>query len=423
MLVEKLKQKLSSRFIHNVGWLGAAELANRFFRLGTTFVLARSFSPYDYGSIAIIYTIHSFAEVFTSKIGIGAKIVQTEKQSLDAVCNTAYWISWMICGAMFLLQLLAAFPVAWFYEDNRLILPLCVVALKYLILPVFKVNSSLVKRDNNLKIHAFAGVSESLVSNGITIVLALLGFGIWSVVMAMVVATAFRGAVYLIKRPWKAPRQFEISRWREVAGFGSSMLGVGLLDRLRSNLDYFLVGSFLGIEALGLYFFAFNAGIGISQNVISTLTVSLFPHLCEVRESLAKLKARYFSSLRAIAAIVIPLVVLQSSLAPVYVPLVFGEKWREAVPILSIVCLSAIPMAFALASSQLLNAVGKVRITLIWNGIYTVLFAIAILVAVRWGVLWVAGAVLLCQSFTLVFSFWATAHVFRRAGKLSAGPG
>ncbi|MEO0948477.1 MAG: lipopolysaccharide biosynthesis protein, partial [Cyanobacteria bacterium J06641_5] len=81
------------------------------------------------------------------------------------------------------------------------------------------------------------------------------------------------------------------------------------------------------------------------------------------------------------------------------------------------------PMAFVLASSQLLNAVGKVRITLIWNGIYTVLFAIAILIAVRWGVLWVAGAVLLCQSFTLVFSVWATAHVFRRTGKLSAGPG
>ena len=420
MLVDRLRQKLSNRFVRNVGWLGLAELANRFFRLGTTFVLARSFSPYDYGSIAIIYMIHSFAEVFTSKIGIGAKIVQTEKHSLDAVCNTAYWVSWMACGSMFLLQAAVAFPVAWFYQDNRLILPLCVVGLKYLIIPVFRVQSSLIKRDNNLKIPAIAGAVESFVNNSLTITLALLGFGIWAVVISMVVATLFRAAVLLVHRPWRAPRRFQIDRWREVVSFGGSMLGVGLLDRLRSNLDYFLVGSFLGVEALGLYFFAFNAGIGISQNVIGTFITSLFPHLCETRDDFQKLKSRYFSSLKVIALIVVPLVVLQSSLAPVYVPLVFGEKWREAIPILSIICLSAIPMAFALASSQLLNAVGKVRITLIWNGIYTVLFAIAIFAAVQWSILWVAGAVLICQSLTLIFSVWATTYALRRTRSLAA---
>lgn len=412
MLIGQLKQRLSNRFIRNIGWLGVAELVNRFFRLGTTFILARSFSPYDYGSIAIVYMIHSLAEVFTNKIGIGAKIIQTDEKSLEAVCNTAYWISWIICGAMFLLQILIAFPVSWFYQDKGLILPLCIVGLKYAMIPVFKVQAALIKRKNHLKIHALAGAIESFVSNSITIALALLGFGVWAVVIAMVVATAFRGTVYITNSSWKAPLSFQIERWREVTAFGSSMLGIGLLDRLRSNLDYFLVGSFLGVEALGLYFFAFNAGIGISQNVIGMLVTSLFPHLCEVRDNFQRLKSRYFSSLKAIAAITIPLVLLQSSLAPIYVPLVFGEQWQEAIPILSIVCLSAIPMAFVLASSQLLNAIGKVRVTLMWNGVYTVMFAIAVFIAVRWGILWVAISVLVCQSLTLIFSFWATSHVF-----------
>lgn len=415
MLVEKLKRHLSSRFIRNAGWLGAAELVNRFFRLGTTVVLARIFSPYDYGLIAIIYTVHSFAEVFTSKVGIGAKIVQSDRNSLTDVCHTAYWISWMICGSMFLLQCLAAFPVAWFYKDDQLILPICVVGLKYLMIPFFKVQSALLKRENQLKVHAFSRALESLTSNGLTILLVLLGLGIWAVVWAMVISTMVKGMVYIIHYPWPVPRKFQIQQWREVVGFGGSMLGVGLLERLRLNLDYLLVGNFLGVEALGLYFFAFNAGIGISQNVINSFISSLFPHLCEVRENFQKLKSRYFGSLKTIGLVVIPLVLLQSSLAPVYVPIIFGQKWVEAIPVLSIVCLSAIPMAFALASYQLLNAVDKIRITLIWNGIYTVGFAIAILIAVQWGVLWVAGAVLLCQGVTLVFSFWSAHYVFRKA--------
>ncbi|MGF1520810.1 MAG: lipopolysaccharide biosynthesis protein [Leptolyngbyaceae cyanobacterium] len=414
MLVEKLKSRLSSKFVRNASWLGLAELLNRIFRLGTTVVLARMFSPYEYGLIAIIYTVHSFAEVFTSKVGIGAKIVQTEKQSLNAVCNTAYWFSWILCSSMFLLQCLAAIPVAWIYEDNQLILPICIVGLKYLVLPIFKVQSALLKRENKLKVHAISNAASSLVSNAITVLLALFGLGVWAIVWAMLLSTVVRAIIYNTQYAWKPPRQFQLEHWQDVAGFGSSMLGVGLLDRLRLNLDYLIVGHFLGVEALGLYFFAFNAGIGISQNVINAFISSLFPYLCEVRENVQKFQARYLGSLKTIALVVIPLVTLQASLAPFYVPVVFGEKWLAAVPILSIICLSAIPMAFALAAYQLLNAADKIRITLIWNAFYTILFAIAILVAVQWGILWVAVAVLLCQGLTLIFSIWSAQYVFHK---------
>jgi len=414
LVVQKLKKRLSNRFIRNAGWLGFAELLNRFFRLGTTVVLARIFTPYDYGLLAILYLVHSFAEVFTSKVGIGAKIIQADSEKLDSICNTAYWISWILCGGMFLLQCVASVPIAWVYQDHQLILPICILGLKYLILPTFKIKASLLKRENKLKIQAIANAVDSLTSNAITIVLVLLGMGIWAIVAAMVVSTVFRGMIYHRYYYWVSPKTLELKYWREVTSFGGNILGVSLLDQLRMNLDYLIVGRFLSVETLGLYFFAFNAGIGISQNVINALISSLFPHLCEVRGNLSELKQRYLGSIKAIATVLIPLVLLQSSLAPVYVPIIFGEKWTEAIPILSIICLSAIPLAFALASYQLLNAVGKVKITLIWNSIYTVFFAIAILIAVQWGIFSVAVSVLICQGITLIFSIWAARYVLDR---------
>jgi len=80
MLIKKIKQLLSSQFIRNVGWLGTAELVNRIFRLGTTVTLARMFSSQDYGAMALIYTIFEFANVFTLRGGIGAKIIQANEQ-------------------------------------------------------------------------------------------------------------------------------------------------------------------------------------------------------------------------------------------------------------------------------------------------------------------------------------------------------
>jgi len=61
------------------------------------------------------------------------------------------------------------------------------------------------------------------------------------------------------------------------------------------------------------------------------------------------------SSLKTIGIIII---LRFSSLAHLYVPVLFGQKWIVAIPVLVLICLSAIP-TFADAASWLLLAVGK----------------------------------------------------------------
>jgi PST family polysaccharide transporter len=128
-----------------------------------------------------------------------------------------------------------------------------------------------------------------------------------------------------------------------------------------------LVGRFLGIDALGLYYFAFNAGLGISLNVMNSFVWAMYPHLCSARGDLKQLQTRFFSGFKTIALVVVPLVLLQSSLAPFYVPIVFGQKWLAAIPILVLICLSALPRPFAIAASLLLQAVDKTHINLYWD--------------------------------------------------------
>lgn len=409
-MIQKLKHRLSNPFVRNASWLGAAELANRIFRLGTTVTLARMFMPHDYGLLALLYTVQSFADVFTSGVGIGAKIIQVEELQLKWICNTSYWMNWILCLAIFLIQCLLSLPIAWIYDDSRLILPICVLGIKYLLIPVFKVQSSLIKRENRLKIFALANAAQSIVSNLITISLALLGMGIWSVVWATVLSMIPLIMINYRSHSWRPPSSFQLTQWKNIAGFSIDILSVRLLDKLRLNLDYLIVGRFLGVDALGLYFFAFNAGIGISQNVINILVSSLFPYLCEVRESIHQVKQRYFSSLRMIILVVVPIVLLQSFSAPFYVPIIFGSRWNDAIPILRLVCLSAIPLAVSFSVTQLLNALNKTRLNLIWNSFYTVVFAIVILIVSKIGLMALAIAVLLTQTSTLLFSIWAINH-------------
>lgn len=422
MPINQLKQIVTSRFARNIGWLGVAELINRVFRLLTTVILARAFTPYDYGMVSIIYTIFDLSDVLSLRSGIGAKLIQADAQELDVICETSYWLNWIICGALFVTQCIAAYPISQFYRNNQLILPISAIAVIYLIYPFFTIQATLIQRENRLKVIALSNVMQGIFSNIVLVVLALLGMGVWAAVFAMLVSYLVGVVVVHLHHPWRPPKTLKLEGWQEILSFGSKLLGVDMLSKIRLNLDYLLVGRFIGVEALGLYFFAFNAGLGISQSVINAVTVALYPHLCMVRGDNEKLKQQFFGSLKTIASVMVPLVILQSSLAPFYVPIIFGEKWVPAIPVLILICLSALPLTLSRAISQLLQAVDKTHLDLYWHVTFTIIFSVALLWAVHQGVWMVALAVLITQGVAIpVFAIWAIRQVFptRKTSMLS----
>ncbi len=413
-IAQRIKNHLSSPFVRNVGWLTGAEFLNRITRLVTTITLTRLLNTYEYGLIAVVFTTIEFANVFTLRGGIGGKIIQVAEAELETYANSAYWLNWVICAGVFLLQCIAAFPVGWFFRDSSVIPAIWVVSLVYLIMPLFMVQGSLLQRENRMKVIAIVNVLASVFGNTLTIVLALRGLGIWAVVLPYVVSHFIWLAIYLREHPWRPKSRFTVTHAGDILRFAKNILGAELLDRFRANLDYLLIGRFLGIDALGLYYFAFNAGLGISLNIMGSFWYSLLPHLCSARDNLQHLKQKYFSSLKSMLLILTPIALLQTVLAPIYVPLVFGERWIPAIPILMLVCLSAIPRPLGLAASQLLFTIDRGEVDLYWQILFTTVFAALLLIAVQWGIVATAFAVLLVHAIALpLYSAWVSRYVFK----------
>ena len=253
---------------------------------------------------------------------------------------------------------------------------------------------------------------QTLADMLLTLVLVLSGWGFWALILPKVLVVPVWAFINRRAQDWR-PGSFTLQHWRAIVGFSLQLTGVEILATLRNNLDYLLVGYFLGVEALGVYFFAFNAGLGISLGLISACSNALFPHLCDANHDAAELRQRFTRGLRTIALIAVPLVLLQASAAPFYLPLVFGQHWVDAnaLPILILICLSALPRPFAEAASQLLRALGQPRLDLFANAAFTVLLTIALLIGVQWGSIGVAAAVLLTHWLIQpLFTLWVWRH-------------
>ncbi len=169
-------------------------------------------------------------------------------------------------------------------------------------------------------------------------------------------------------------------------------------------MDNFLVGYFLGLHALGLYYFAFNGGLVITLGLINAAGMAVYPHLCEVRRDRAALTQRFAKTAKSMGLLLVPAIVLQALLAPIYVPIVFGAQWVDAIPALSLICLSALVRPFANVTSQLLKAIGRPDIELRWQLLTTLVLLSALLVACQFNIVAVAFAVFVVQT-TLLAAF------------------
>lgn len=386
---------LRGRFARNLKLLGLAQIANRIFRLAGTIVAARLLLPDDYGLAAIVLTVHEFSLIIARRCTM-VSLVQSKEKDLKARCSSAWSLNWMLCSGLFVVQCLLALALTRIYDNFALALPLCVLALSLLLVPIGMVQAALNVRAGRLDIVAKVDAMQSLVDAGLTIVLALSGFGAWALILPKVLLVPLWVIAHRRNCTWRSKGGLDRTRWRELFRFGRNVVGADLLTVVRNNADYVLIGKFLGMEALGIYYFAFNAGVGISLGIINAFSSALLPHLCSAGSVPRELKARFKAALVALVLIVGTLVLLQTMLAPIYVPIVFGERWVElgAVPILVLISLSAVPRAIGHAVSQLLHAAGHPDLDFKLNLVLTVLFVTAVMFAAPNGLRAVASTVL-----------------------------
>ncbi|RUS98028.1 hypothetical protein DSM106972_082470 [Dulcicalothrix desertica PCC 7102] len=411
-LIAQIQNKLSNQFLRNLSWLGMAEIIYRIFRLLLVAIMARFLSDYDYGLGAIVLMVREFAVNF-SNLGIGAKIIQAEEKELKELCDSAYWLNWVVFCGLFVVQCLVAFPISWAKNTPEVVLPICVSAIAYLIWPITSIQKTLIQRENRFKIIAVTDSLQFSLASIISGLFAIMHLGVWAFALPAVIIAPVEVIIYNRYHNWRIKTGFTTKHWRSIWSFGKNILAIGLFKTLRNNLDYLIIFNFLGVKELGVYFFGFNAGLGISLSIINAVNSAILPHLCAVRSDINEFRKTYFHTLKTIALIIFPFVLLQSTLAPFYVPIVFGQNRVNAIPIIIIVCLSALPRPFADAASQLLVAVGKPHIDLRWNLIFTLIFGITLLIGAKFSILGVAIAVLWAHVTCLpLFSLWVTRHVF-----------
>ncbi|WP_170350208.1 oligosaccharide flippase family protein [Ruegeria atlantica] len=333
-----MTQRLAhSSFLRHLLAYAASEVAAKASRLAVVVVVARTLSPEAIGLAAAALAAGDILKALTEN-GVGQRIIQAPQSELEQRCNTAHRIFWVWSGALFLLQVTIAIAL-YAIGHQTLALLLAILAGEYLFMPAGLVQAALAMREGKLQKTAAVAGGQVVGANVMAALLALL----WASPLALVLPRLLAAPIWLVLmrrlRPWASNPKRGFAALRPFVGFGWAVLGVEVVKVLRLQADKLVVGAMLGAESLGIYFMAFNAGLGLATSFTQAFSVVLFPHLCAAPDKTKALRHGLGTSLLVLS----PLVLLQAALAPVYVPLLLGAEWQQISPVVSVLCLAALP--------------------------------------------------------------------------------
>ncbi|MEO1323980.1 MAG: oligosaccharide flippase family protein [Pseudomonadota bacterium] len=324
----------ANRLSRNVGWLTGAEFISRFGRIIAAIILARQLDAVAFGIAAIALTVFEITRVFTEN-GIGAAVVRASETEYDQTANTANRLMWIICIALAVVQVVAGIVVEWILPGRQAGLMVGILGLVFLIMPFGVMHAYALLRAERMKELAAINTAQVATDHALTALLAIIGFGAWAIVLPKLLTAPVWLIGMLRTKAWSQNRSAGYASVAGILRFSLPVLGSELMCACRDQLDKFIVSIMFGVEALGLYYFAFNAGLGVSTALNRAFSNAIYPHLCAAKDQVAT----YRKALRNLGIPFSLVYCAQAAMALIYVPIVFGPAWAHAAPLVAILCL------------------------------------------------------------------------------------
>ncbi len=355
--------------------------------------LARLLAPEDFGLV-------SYAGVFLVLIrlmataGFTQAIVQRkhlEQEHLDS----AFWVQIGISSALTVILFVASPFLGAAVGEPEL-----AEVLRWLSPSLFLGAFSLVpaaqlRRALKMKPLALRTLAANVVGGVVGVVMAVSGWGVWSLVAQQLTATAASAVLLWGLTGWRPSFRATRRHSGELFNFGLNIVGIQLLRYLGDHVDRFIIGYVVGPAALGIYVVGFRAVRMVVDLLSKTLNSVSVPVFSKMQDDPERVRRALRIASEMNGMIVFPVYLGIASLAPVLVLAVFGEQWNESVRVMQLLSGFGVAFSVQMLFGPVVIAMGKpdwvLRIQLVGIGFGLV----AILIGVRFGVLGVAAAVLL----------------------------
>lgn len=405
------EQTLKSKTKRGLAW----SLIERFSTQGVQFlfgiILARLLSPDDYGIIAMPLVFLALAQCFIDS-GFSTALIRKPDLNEDDL-STAFYFNVGVGIVCYIILFFTSPLIASFYNTPILSDLLKVTALATLFNPLCAVQQAILTRRIDFKTQAVVSLTGAIISGILGLIMAYSGFGVWSLVCQQVGGYLLRTLLLWIMVKWRPQYTWSWESFHYLWGFGSKMLGSGLLETAYSNIYPIVIGKYYSANDLGNYTRAQQFSSLPSSNITGILQRVTFPVLSTIQNEDERLARNYRKILKLSAFLIFPLMMILSAVADPLIRVLLTDKWAGCIILLQIICFSMMWYPIHAINLNLLTVKGRSDLFFRLEVIKKVVGISIMCVTIPHGIVWmVSGGIVGCMV-SLIINTYYTGKLIR----------
>lgn len=356
---------------------------------GVGIFLARTLEVKDFGLMAIAMTLIGLAELISS-LGVEASLIQRQQLTRKHL-EVAFSLSLIMASLLMLMFWLAGPAMASFFDQPALAQMLPVLGVGQWFATVAMVPRAALRRRFDFKLLSKIELGAYLIGYAsISVLLVMLGFGVWSLVIATCVwfslasALMFRAANLSLRPSWGKQEV------RDLLSFGLLMTSKSAINYAAVTSTNFIIGKFIGPHGLGLYSRAEQVAMLPLQKIASVFSSVMFPVYSSVQHEKERLADAYLKTVAAVCLLTAPPMAVAAVFSELIIVGLYGEKWAPAADVFAILCLSSVFICVFHLAGALVEATNHVWEEIKRQLIFFLIIVIGFFIAAQRGIFEVA---------------------------------
>ncbi|MBQ2429343.1 MAG: lipopolysaccharide biosynthesis protein, partial [Alistipes sp.] len=414
------ERQLIERVASGVAWSVTEKVGSALLQAVVSIVVANRIMPMDMGIIAVLTVFTTLAQVVVDS-GFSQTLIRKTAPT-QADYKAVFRFNILSSVSLYLLLTLISPYVARYYDWALLAQ---VAPVLFLLLPLNALcviqNTIMVREFRFAQLSTITFLS-SLVSGIIAIVMALTGFGIWSLVGQRVSMMATKAALLWWHNPWR-PTKEKAGSLREMAPYSLRLMTTDLITALYNNVAQLFIGKIYSGTQLGY----FNQAQKLKDMPVNSTMQSIqsvtFPALAKIGSDEKKFSESYRSVVMVTAYVMFPMMAGLIATAEEIYTLLLKPDWHPAIPYFRVLCIVGFFYPIAAISYNILKVKSNgsiiLRLEIIKKVIMTLVLCLTIphsVMAVAWG-LAVMAASEMCLNIVAARRY-AEVSIMRLAGTL-----
>ena len=346
-------------------------------------IMARILGPDVFGIMALAGACLGIVGIFVSDtLTEGLKQFDTLHRGHE---NAAFWLNTGLSFAFAVLVCLIASPLATYLGSDILAQILPIMAVISFIATISDVPEALLERHLEHKKIVILETIIDLPTTLLAICLALLGFGIWSLIISSAISTLISTIALFWLAKWKPGIEMSRQHVRDTTQFARDTFFTKVLEFLDGAIPVFALGYFVGERALGLYSIAMNLASQFSGLLMGPLSEIAMTVVARLQNSLDQIRKLLDDVFQVTTFVMYPAIIGACLIAPLAASWMLGDKWAGIEIPLIIALLLGLRHATGDFNIAILRGLGDTRSPLIILGVGVLILLILLPFALPFG--------------------------------------